>query len=60
VHLVADEDGRPAQELGRDDDDRGRAVADLLVLQLGQVDQDLQGEGEGEGEGEGDGDREGE
>jgi len=41
VDLVADEDIRPAQELRGHNDDRGGAVADFLVLQLSQVDQDL-------------------
>ena len=40
-----DEVGAALEQLGGHDDDRRRAVADLRVLQLGQVDQDLEGGG---------------
>jgi hypothetical protein len=45
VDLVLDEVVGPAKELGREEDDRGRAVADLLVLLLSERDEDaaLQG-----------------
>jgi len=36
-----DELGAALQELGGEDDGRGGAVADLLVLELGEVDEDL-------------------
>jgi len=45
VDPVAHEHVRALQQLGRDDDDRRRPVADLLVLQLGQLDQDLRAPG---------------
>ena len=49
---MADQDGRAAEELGGHDDDRGRPVADFLVLEFRQVNQDLM-EGRGrEKEGE--------
>jgi len=45
VNPVAHEHICALQQLGRDDDDGRRTVADLLVLQLGQLDQDLRAPG---------------
>jgi hypothetical protein len=41
VDLVLHELVRPPQQLGRYYDDRGCAIADFLVLLLGEVDEDL-------------------
>ena len=43
VDAVLDQVVAAAEELGGDDDDRGGAVADLVVLELGQIDQDAGG-----------------
>lgn len=43
VDLVLDEVVGAAEEFGRDDDDRGGAVSDLLVLLLRELDEDATG-----------------
>ena len=43
VDAVLDEVVAAAEQLGRHDDDRGGAVPDLVVLELGQIDQDAGG-----------------
>lgn len=40
MNLVLDEVVGPTKELGREEDDRGRTVADLLVLLLSKRDED--------------------
>lgn len=40
MNLVFDEVVRALEELGGDEDDRSRAVSDLLVLLLGELDED--------------------